>query len=65
MTSIKTNAELLRALQGAVVSTPSQHEIEEQRLSYVMGMLPQENSMTREQVQQAIDKHEGRRVAAG
>jgi hypothetical protein len=54
---------LQAALDRAAKHAMTPEERREQRLSFVMGMLPSENKMTREQVAAFLDKHEGRAVA--
>lgn len=64
MTDLRTDEALLRALQKAASRTPSFEQLERQRLSFVMGALPDDNKMTREQVQSVIERQEGRKLAA-
>ena len=65
MTNIQTNNALLRALERATSRTPSFDQLDKQRLSFVMGVLPEDNRMTREEVQHALERQEGRKLAAG
>lgn len=62
MTEIHTDADLLRALQSATTRAPTREQVEAQRLSFVMGVLPEDNDMTREQVREMLDKQDGRSI---
>lgn len=65
MTNIQTNEALLRALAEASPRSPSFDQLDKQRLSFVMGVLPEENEMTREEVQDVLEQQEGRKLAIG
>ncbi len=65
MTELRTNEALLDALRRASPRTPSFDQLDKQRLSFVMGALPEENDMTREEVQEALERQEGKKLAAG
>lgn len=65
MTELRTNEALLNALQKASSRSPSFDQLDKQRLSFVMGALPENNGMTREEVQQVLERQEGRKLAAG
>lgn len=56
---LKTNPDLLRALEGAVQRKQTADEILEQRVSFVYGSVCPENGVTREQVRMLILEHEG------
>lgn len=64
MTELRTNEALLRALEKAASRTPSYTQMDKQRLSFVMGALPEDNKMTRDQVQSVLERQEGRKLAA-
>lgn len=64
MTELRTNEALLRALENAASRKPSLSQIDKQRLSFVMGSLPEDNKMTREQVQSVLERQEGRKLSA-
>ena len=64
MTELRTSEALLRALEKAATRTPSFTQMDKQRLSFVMGALPEDNKMTREQVQSVLERQEGRKLAA-
>jgi hypothetical protein len=65
VTEIQTNQVLLDALEKASSRTPSFDEMDKQRLSFVMGALPEGNDMTREEVQEVLERQEGRKLAVG
>lgn len=57
---IKTNPDLLAALRTAATSrTLSAHEVTQQRVSFVMGMINDKNGSTREDVIRVINKQNG------
>ena len=64
MTELHTSEALLAALLHGSVRSPSSEQIEAQRLSFVMGVLPDSNQMTREEVKSILDKQEGRSLGA-
>jgi len=63
MPELKTNAALLEALKRASARGPSADEIDKQRLSFVMGSLKATNQITRSEVQQILNQHEGRKAS--
>lgn len=64
MTELRTDEALLRALERAASQTPTINQIDKQRISFVMGALPTDNEMTREQVQSVLERQEGRKLVA-
>jgi hypothetical protein len=64
MTHLRTNEVLLQALEKAASRTPSFAQLDKQRLSFVMGALPEDNKMTRDQVQSVLERQGGRKFAA-
>jgi hypothetical protein len=60
---LKTDPKLLAALQQSLTMPQSPEDIDQQRLSFVMGSLKSTNGITRAQVQEILAHHEGRRVA--
>jgi hypothetical protein len=60
---LKTDAALLEALKRALAHNPSAEEIEQQRLSFVMGSLKTTNQITRAEVQRILNQHEGRKAS--
>ena len=59
MTELKTKASTLRALEDAVRRPLTSEEIEKQRVSFVMGSLDAESSMTREKVERLLAEQRG------
>lgn len=65
MTEIRTCEKLLRALKESSSREPSFDRLDKQRISFVMGSLPDRNSMSRDDVQIVLERQEGRKLAAG
>lgn len=61
--NLRTSPELLRAIKQASTRTQTAEEIKEQRISFVYGSLGAKSAVTRAQVENALERHEGR-VAA-
>jgi hypothetical protein len=59
MTSLKTKESTLRALAQASRRELTAEELQEQRVSYIMGSL-KSRDVTREKVEQILAKQEGR-----
>ena len=62
MTELRTDPAVLAALREVTRRTPSAEQIEQQRLSFVMGVLPESNNMTREQVREVLERQRGERT---
>jgi len=60
MTKFKTDPDLLRALEAAAGREMTQSEVREQKISFVMGMIDQDNNLSRAEVAKIIDKHDGK-----
>jgi hypothetical protein len=60
MTELHTSVALLDALKKGTSRYPRREQLEDQRLSFVMGSLDEDNHMTREQVKSELEKQEGR-----
>jgi len=60
---LKTDPVLLAALQRALALPQNPADIDQQRLSFVMGSLKSTNGITRAKVQEILSKQEGRKVA--
>lgn len=56
---LKTNAELLEALQKSLTRKPTAEEIREQRVSFVYGSLSSKSSVTRDRVRQLLVEQSG------
>lgn len=63
MTDLKTDGALLRALEEAARRRPTADELDEQRVSFIMGSLGESSTVSRERVTEILAAHEGRRVA--
>ena len=67
MTQIKTDSELLSTLEKAAKRTLSEDEIKRQRVSFIMGSVSVdedgENPITRDEINEILDHHEGRKSA--
>jgi hypothetical protein len=63
MAELKTDPALLIALKHALALPQTPEEIEQQRLSFIMGSLKSTNEITRAQVQEILAQQEGRKVA--
>jgi hypothetical protein len=59
MPTIKTDPELIRRLEASAKRQLSKDEVRAQRVSFVYGNMPQESSMSRNQVEAIIAKIEG------
>jgi hypothetical protein len=58
--NLKTDTALLKALERAATYKPTADDVERQRLSFVMGSLKSTNDITRAEVKQILNQHEGR-----
>lgn len=61
--NIRTSPELLRAIKEASTRTQTADEIKQQRISFVYGSLGAKSAVTRAQVEDALERHEGRAAA--
>lgn len=57
---IKTDKELLESLRYAASRELSRAELLAQRVSFIIGNLPKESTITREQVEEILEQHEGK-----
>ena len=60
---LKTDPILLAALQASLAQPQTPEEVEQQRLSFVMGSLKSSNGITRARVREILALQEGRKVA--
>lgn len=63
MTDTKTNETLLAALRQAARRGPSAAELRKQRVSFIMGSLRQDSTVTRAKVNELLDEQEGRKAS--
>jgi hypothetical protein len=61
--NLKTNPSLLEALKRSAERTPTSAEIEEQRVSFIMGALKTTNNITRSEVQEILAQQGGKRIS--
>lgn len=59
MTGPKTPEALLEKLSAATKRILSDQEIREQRISFIMGAVDEDSTITRDQIQKVIQKLEG------
>ncbi len=64
MTGLHTNANLLKKLQASASTDLTAEELRKQRVSYVMGILKDTSTVTREQVKSMLEHQEGSKTAA-
>lgn len=60
MTDIKTDPELLEKLKEAVKHPLSKEETHKQRVSFILGSLRHDSSITRDKIEAVLDEREGR-----
>ena len=60
MTGLQTSEKLLNALTRAAKKKLSESELREQRISFIMGSLDKDSTITREQVSRILAQQEGR-----
>ena len=61
---IKTNADLLRRLREAAGKTLTAEELRAQRLSFILGNLPKDSTVTRDEIEEILDQIEGEKEHA-
>ena len=61
---IKTDQELIRRLEEAARKSVSIKELYEQRMSFILGNLPKDSTVTREQIERVLNRLDGK-VANG
>ncbi len=62
MTNIRTKPELLSALSQAAKTPVSEEELEKQRVSFIVGSLRDDSTITKAQIREALDSNSGRKV---
>lgn len=60
VTNLKTDPSLLRALEESARQKPTAHELQHQRISFIMGAMKDNSSVTREQIRKILAEHEGK-----
>lgn len=61
MPELKTEQALLDALRQASSHSPTAEELQQQRVSFIMGSLKSSSSVTRDRVQKVLAEQEGRK----
>lgn len=61
MTCSKSRSELISAIQKTARTSPSANELNAQRISFIMGSLKKESTVTRDQIQRVLEEQEGKR----
>jgi Ca2+-binding EF-hand superfamily protein len=64
MTQLKTKESTLKALEKAAHRPLTSDEIQQQRVSFVMGSLDADNSITREKVEKLLAEQRGIKAAS-
>jgi len=59
MTKLQTNPRLVEALKEAAKGPISREEMEEQRVSFIMGSFSLDSNVTREQVRDVLKRERG------
>lgn len=62
MTEIKTAEGLLQSLKSAASRESSAAELNEQRISFIMGSINEHTGVTREKVKEILNAQEGRKA---
>lgn len=62
--NIQTDAALLARLRKAASMSMTSDQLRRQRISFIHGNMPHESTMSRDEIEQALDKHEGTRQYA-
>lgn len=60
MTHLETSPALLEAIRKASVTELTADEVRRQRVSFVMGTLKDQSSITRDRVEEVLAKQDGR-----
>lgn len=59
MTNSKTDPELLRALKNAAGARLSAEKLRKQKISFIMGTLGKDSTVTKDRVEQELEKLSG------
>jgi glutamine synthetase adenylyltransferase len=59
MTELRTDEKLLAAIQQSATLSLPPDQIERQRLSFVMGAMPMDSEMTREDIREVLKRQRG------
>jgi hypothetical protein len=61
MSELKTKPSLLDALHKASTQAPTAEELQRQRVSFIMGVLPHNSGVTRAHVEDVLAEQEGKK----
>ncbi len=64
MTELRTNEALINRLKIAAARELTAEEVSKQRISYIMGTLKDESTVTRSKIKEILAEHEGKKSAA-
>ncbi|MCA3575290.1 MAG: hypothetical protein IOC86_15335 [Aestuariivirga sp.] len=64
MTEVLTDVRVLAKLKEAAGKPMTAEEIQKQRISYIMGTLDTESTLTRDEVERMLLKREGKQLTA-
>lgn len=64
MTELKTSATLLKKIQAATSKSISADEIFRQKISFIIGSLDENSTVTRAQIKEVLAKQDGEKNAA-
>lgn len=62
MTELHTNEALLQALRAASSREMTAAELHKQRVSFIMSSVSDDSGVTRAQVEQVLERQEGRKI---
>jgi hypothetical protein len=64
MTDLRTDQTLINRLRSAAARELTAEEVNRQRISYILGTLKDESTVTRSKIRDVLADHEGRKSAA-
>jgi hypothetical protein len=60
MENLHTSQELLDRMRAASKRIPSEQDIREQMVSFILGAVNSDNNITQERIEEVLARHEGR-----
>lgn len=64
MTNLWTDQALIKRLELAAAHELTAEEVNKQRISYILGTLKDESTVTRSKIREVLAEHEGKKSAA-
>ncbi len=64
MTELRTDQALINRLTNAAAGELTSEEVNKQRISYILGTLKDESTVTRAKIRDVLADHEGKKSAA-